>query len=229
MQLADDLLRGSDAAAASAAVQELAGVGTARARQLIERAVDAASPEVRLAAVSSLAQNLDDGSTDALLRLTRDPDARVRRQALSSLGAAGSERSQEAVLAATRSGDPGDRIAALGGLASIDDPKASAQIAALMRDPDPNVANAAIAAAEHAGAEADRALTAIVNDPAAAADLRVSAAGQLRSRGAMLDDPTEQTVTSMVGTGYGGLGYGGDIDEPDGAPEPPSPPLPFVK
>lgn len=109
---------------------------------------------------------------------------------------------------AARSGNPGDRIAAIEGLASLEDPRATAQLAQLIHDPDPEVVRAAIVAAEHGGAEADRALTAIVNDPAATAELKTTAATQLRNRGAMLDDTTDRNVTGMLGPEYGGMSYG---------------------
>ncbi|HEX2690527.1 MAG TPA: hypothetical protein VHN14_28120, partial [Kofleriaceae bacterium] len=58
-------------------------------------------------------------------------------------------------------------------------------------------------------------LTGIVNDPNASAELRATAAGQLRNRGAELDATTEQLVTKLAGpAAYGGGGYGGILRHP---------------
>jgi hypothetical protein len=102
-------------------------------------------------------------------------------------------------------------VAAINGLSSIDDTKASAQLAALMRDPDLSVAQTAINASYNGGPEVDQALTGIVNDPGASAELRAAAAGQLRNRGARLDAATEQVVTRFAGAAgeEGGARYGG--------------------
>jgi HEAT repeat protein len=179
------------------------------ARKLIDKALDAKDTSTRIAAISSLAQNPDDKSTDSLLRLARDQDPQVRSAALSTLGQVGSERAQQAILEASRSGKPEDRLAAIQGLASIDDPKASAQLAALMRDADPSVAQTAIGSSYNGGPEVDQALSSLVNDPSAQQNMRQMAANQLRSRGAEIDDNTEKRITELVGAAYGGAGYGG--------------------
>jgi hypothetical protein len=85
-----------------------------------------------------------------------------------------------------------------------------------MRDPDVSVAQTAIGSSYNGGPEVDRALTGIVNDPNANPELRATAAGQLRNRGAELDAATEQVVTKLAGpaAAYGGMSYGGMIRYP---------------
>jgi HEAT repeat protein len=180
---------------------------------LIERALSSSNSDVRVAAISTLAQNPDDRSTETLVRLTRDQDPQVRASALSTLGQVGSERAQQAILDATRGGSSEDRVAAISSLSSFDDSSATVQLTQLMRDPDVSVAQAAISASYNAGPEVDRTLIGIVNNPNANADLRSTAASQLRNRGGELDAGTERIVTELAGPpgGYGGAGYGGVI------------------
>src|SRR5690606_22987329 len=149
---------------------------------------------VRIAAVSSLATNPDDTSTDALLRALSDSDTQVRATALSTLAQVGSERAQQAIMSATRSGSTDERIAAIHGLAQIADDKATRQLASLMRDADPAVARAAISSSYNAGPEVEQTLVQIMGDPSASDDVKMMAAGQLRSRGAELDSGTQQVV-----------------------------------
>jgi len=134
--------------------------------------------------------------------------------ALSSLAQVGSDRAHQAILDATRSETPEVRMAAISGLATVDDPGARVQLARLMRDPDLGVAQTAISASYNGGPEVDQVLTGIVNDPNANAELRATAAGQLRNRGASLDDATERAVNTLAGPSYGGAAYGGELDEP---------------
>jgi HEAT repeat protein len=211
LRFAEDLVNGKDQSAAQAAIYALASAGSPEAKRLIERALDAKDPSVRVAAISSLVQNPDDKSTDTLVRLAKDQDPQVRATALSSLGQVGSDRAQQAILDATRSSKPEDRIAAISGLSSIDDPRATTQLAQLMRDPDLSVAQSAIGSSYNGGPEVDRALTGIVNDAGANADLRATAASQLRNRGSELDAATEAAVTKLAGPAVGGAGYGGVI------------------
>jgi HEAT repeat protein len=207
LRLAEELLTSKDTPGASQAVWALAQNGTADARRLIERAIDSKDPAVRSSAISALAQNPDEHSTDTLLRLMHDGDPSVRAQALSSLGQIGGDRAQQAILDATRSGKPEERVAAISGLAMMDDARASQQLASLMRDGDPTVAQAAVTSSYNGGPEVDSALEQLVNDPSTAADLKASAAAQLRARGTDLDDATDAIVTKLAGTG--GYGYGG--------------------
>jgi HEAT repeat protein len=206
--MAQELLNGKDGGDASVAVYALNGAGTAAARQLIERALTAGEPRVRIAAMSSLAQSPDDKVTDTLVRMARDPDAEVRTTALATLGQVGSERAQQAIFDAARSATPEDRIAAIGALSSLDDARAGTQLAQLMHDPDPHVAQAAVRSSSDAGPEVERTLTAIVNDPAGNPDLRRIAAHQLRRRGSQLDPATEQSVSRLAGPAGGGASYG---------------------
>lgn len=164
-----------------------------------------------MAAISALGQNADEQTTDTLLRLLRDSDSSVRATALSTLSQVGNERAQQAILNATNSGKTEERVAAISGLAQMDDARASQQLARLMRDSDPEVARAAINSSYNGGAEVDQSLTQLVSDPNAKDDLKTAAALQLRSRGADLDERTEQLVTKLAGPagGYGGYGYGG--------------------
>jgi HEAT repeat protein len=213
LRLAEDLLNVPDGSAANAAVWALASAGTPEAKRLIERALSSTNSDVRVAAISTLAQNPDEKSTETLVRLTRDGDPQVRASALSTLGQVGSERAQQAILEATRSGSSEDRVAAISSLSSFDDSNATAQLAQLMRDPDLGVAQAAISASYNAGPEVDATLIGIVNNPNANADLRATAASQLRNRGGQLDAATERAVIELAGPpgGYGGAGYGGIV------------------
>jgi HEAT repeat protein len=210
MRLAQDMLGDTEGNGANAAIWALASTGTPEAKRLLERALSSSNSDVRVAAISTLAQNHDDRSTDTLVRLTRDPDAQVRASALSTLGQVGSERAQQAIFEATRSGSADDRVAAISSLSSFDDPKAGAQLAQLMRDPDPTVAQAAIGSSYNAGPEVDATLIGIVNNPGTPAEVRATAAGQLRNRSTQLDPTTERVVTELAGPagGYGGDTYG---------------------
>ncbi|HMG52082.1 MAG TPA: HEAT repeat domain-containing protein, partial [Kofleriaceae bacterium] len=176
--------------------------------QMLERALTASEPGVRIAAISSLLQNPDDKSTDTLVRMTKDGDAQVRAMALSTLGQLGSERAQQAIFDATRSGRPEDRAAAISGLQMIDDPRAAAQLAQMMRDPDPSVAESAIGSSYNGGPEVDRALIGLVNDAGSNPEIRQFAARALRNRGADLDPATEQALIQLTGAAGGGAGYG---------------------
>jgi len=212
-RIAEEMLNatGKDAAQASNAIYALANSGSADAKRLITRALDSKEPSIRMAAISSLGQNPDDQSTDTLLRLTRDGDASVRTAAIQTLGQIGSEKAQTAIIDATRSGKTEERVAAISSLSNMDDPRASQQLANLMRDPDVAVAQQAIHASYNGGPEVDQALIQIVNDAGAKPELRSTAAGQLRGRGADLDDATDKKVTELAGSrsAYGGYGYGG--------------------
>jgi HEAT repeat protein len=187
------------------------GAGTPDAKHLIDKALQSKDQGVRMAAISSLAQNPDEHSTAQLLALSRDSDPQVRQIALQTLGQVGSEQAQQAILDASRSGKPEDRIAAINGLASMDDARAGAQLAAMMRDGDESVAQTAIQMSYNGGPEVDQALTQLVDDPNANQQLRTMAAQQLRGRGADLDDATEKSVAELAGPAsmYGGYGYGG--------------------
>jgi HEAT repeat protein len=207
LRLAEELLRGNDASAASQLVAAVGSLGTSAARRVVARALESRDPSVRAAAIATLGQSSDEASTDALLRLVRDEDGTVRAAALQTLGQVGSSRAQAALLDAARGGRPEERAAAIASLGNLDDPRVSDQIAVLIRDPDPRIAQAAVQAAQHGGPEIDQALTRIVNDPRAAPELRSAAAGQLRGRGTDLDDATEQVVTQLAGPAYGGGMY----------------------
>jgi len=211
MRLAEEVLNGKDAGAASSVIYALAANGSTEAKRLLERALDSREPAVRMAAISNLAQNPDDHSTDLLMRLTRDSDPNVRATALTTLAQVGSDRAQQAILDASQNGKPEDKIAAITGLASMDDPRAGQQLAKLMRDPDPLVAQAAIGSAYNGGPEVDTTLISLLNDPSTKDDLRNVIAMQLRGRGTELDDATEDKVTKLAGPRgeYGGYGYGG--------------------
>ena len=215
MKLAEEIIASKDGVEnASQVVWALASRGTADAKRLLERAIDSKEPNVRMAAITSLAQDPDEHSTDTLLRLVRDSDPQVRATALSTLGQVGSERAQTALLDATRGGKTEERVAAISGLAQMEDPRASQQLAHLMRDSDPEVVRAAISSSYNAGPEVDQTLTQLVNDGSISDEVKLAAAAQLRARGADLDDRTEQIVTKLAG--MGGAGYGGyaghDID-----------------
>jgi HEAT repeat protein len=207
MRFAEELLRDGESAA-STAVYALINVGTPEARRLLDGALTAQDPSVRIAAISSLMQSSDDRATEALMRMTRDPDAQVRATALSTLGQFGSERAQQAVLEAARSARPEDRVAAINGLTSLDDPRASAQLVQMMRDPDPSVAQTAIGSSYNGGPEVDHALVAIVNDPSSNGDIRQFAARALRNRGTEVDPATDRVLTELSGPATGGAGYG---------------------
>jgi hypothetical protein len=79
-----------------------------------------------------------------------------------------------------------------------------------MRDPDASVAQAAISSSYNAGPEVDATLIGIVNNPGANAEVRSTAASQLRNRSTQLDAATERAVTELAGPagGYGGASYG---------------------
>ncbi|HSK00032.1 MAG TPA: HEAT repeat domain-containing protein [Kofleriaceae bacterium] len=209
LRLAEELLEGKHGSGARSAVWALAHQATPEARRLLDRALTSKEPNVRTAAIHALANNPDEGATDKLLQLTRDGDANVRSTALQTLGQIGSEKAQTALLEAARAGKTEERVAAISGLASLDDPKVSRELAQLMRDHDPQVARMAITASYNAGPEVDQVLVQIVNDPGANEELKLAAAGQLRGRGADLDDATEKTVARLAGPAYGGYGYGG--------------------
>ncbi|HWU90058.1 MAG TPA: HEAT repeat domain-containing protein, partial [Kofleriaceae bacterium] len=209
LRLAEDLIDGKNARAASSAVWALASQGTPEARQLVERALSAKDASVRTAAISTLSNNPDEHSTDTLLRLTRDGDAGVRTAALQTLGQIGSDKAQAALLEAARGGKTEERVAAISGLSNLDDPQVGRELATLMRDPDPQVAQVAVHASFNGGPEVDQALVRIVNDPSAKDELKMAAASQLRGRGTDLDDTTEKTVAKLAGPAYGGYGYGG--------------------
>ena len=83
------------------------------------------------------------------------------------------------------------------------------QLLRVSRYPKVTVAQTAIYSSYNAGPEVDVALTSIINDPNANEAMKSTAASQLRTRGADLDDATEQKVTAIVGASYGGAGYGG--------------------
>lgn len=51
-----------------------------------------------------------------------------------------------------------------------------------------------------------------MNDGNASDQLKMAAAGQLRTRGTDLDPAMEEKVTALVGQSYGGYGYGGYIN-----------------
>jgi HEAT repeat protein len=212
MRMAEEMLSAKDETGmASSIIWQVANLGTADAKALLNKAVNSKDTSVKYAAIGALGQNPDDQNTDTLLRLTRDSDATVRQMALQTLGQVGGERAQNAIINATQSGKTEERVAAIQGLASMDDQRASQQVARLMRDSDPEVARAAIYASYNGGAEVDQSLTSIVNDANAKEDLKAAAASQLRSRGTDLDERTEQLVTKLAGAagGYGGYGYGG--------------------
>jgi len=205
------LLAGKDPSSAAQAIYALNNLGTPEAKQLINHALDAKDPQVRMAAVNSLAQNPDDKSMDTLIRMAKDGDASVAQSALMALGQVGSERAQAALLDASRSGKPEERAAAISGLAQLDDPAATRQLTSLMRDADPSVAQTAINSSYNGGPEVDSTLSQIVNDPSANETAKAAAAMQLRNRGSELDPATEAAVTKLAGTAaqYGGYGYGG--------------------
>jgi hypothetical protein len=77
-----------------------------------------------------------------------------------------------------------------------------------MRDPDPQVAQTAVYSSYNGGPEVDTALQQIMNDPSTNEQMKMAAAGQLRTRGTDLDDAMEKKVTALVGQ-TGGYGYGG--------------------
>ena len=212
IRIAEEMLSatGKEAAHAQSAVWALASSGTPDAKRILQRALESKEPSVRMAAISTLGQNPDDQETDTLLRLTRDADASVRTAALQTLGQVGSEKAQQAIIDATRSGKTEERVAAISGLSNMDDPRASQQLANLMRDADPVVAQQAVHASYNGGPEVDQALIALVNDPGTKPELRATAAGQLRGRGAELDPATDKKVTELAGSrdAYGGYGYG---------------------
>ncbi len=211
MRLAEEVLNGKDASAASSVIYALAANGSSEAKRILERALDSREPAVRMAAIANLAQNPDERSTDLLMRLTRDSDPKVRATALTTLGQVGSEKAQAAILEAAQSNKSEDKIAAITGLASMDDPRAGQQLARLMRDQDPMVAQAAIGSAYNGGPEVDQTLIGLLNDPSTKDELRGVIAMQLRGRGTDLDDATEDKVTKLAGPrgAYGGYGYGG--------------------
>jgi HEAT repeat protein len=211
MRMVEDMMNGSDARLAQQAVWMVVNQGTPDAKRIVDKALQSKDAGVRMAAIQSLAQSPDERATQQLLALTKDADPQIRQIALQSLGQVGSEQAQQAILDATHSDKPDDRIAALNGLAAMDDARASAQIATMMRDPDPSVAQMAVSMSYNGGPEVDQALTQIVDDPSAEANLRQIAANQLRGRGAELDDATEKQVAALAGPArmYGGYGYGG--------------------
>ncbi len=201
LRLAEELLDGADAGGASSAVAALARHETPEARRLIDRALASSEARVRMAAIDAVGRGTGDAAAEKLVPLTRDGDPSVRASAMHTLGQIGSEKAQAALIEAARHGATEDRVAAISGLSSVDDPRASRELAQLFRDRDPQVAQMAIQAATRGGPEVDQALIRLVNDPGASADLRAAAAGQLRDRGAHLDDATEQTVTGLAGPG----------------------------
>jgi hypothetical protein len=90
----------------------------------------------------------------------------------------------------------------------MDDARASEQLARMMRDGDASVVQAAISASYNGGEAVETSLASLVKDPGVAQNLKVLAANQLRNRGADLDPTTEQLVTKLAGSSYGGDGYG---------------------
>ena len=218
-KLAMEVLDGKDAGAAAGILYALANQGTPEAREVLQHALASKDPSVKQQAISALGSTADDKATDQILALVRDPDDDVRRTALQTLGQIGSDRASAAVLDATRSGKVEDRVAAISSLSNSDDAKASQQLASLMRDQDPKIAAAAVGAAYNGGPEVDQALQSVVNNANADAEVRSSAAYQLRSRGTDVDAATEKVMTGLVGeeqsAGYGGGmgGYGRDYLE----------------
>jgi HEAT repeat protein len=209
--LAGELINGSDKELATQAIWSLSNSRTPEANRLLEGALSSTNASVRAAAVSVLGQHGDAASTDKLIALTRDNDPSVRGAALSALGQVGGDRAQQAIFDAARSGKAEDRIAAISSLGSRDDDRSSKMLADLIKDRDPQVAQAAINSAYNGGDEVDQSLISLINATNSSAELRASAANQLRSRGADLDERTEKAVTELAGPPqiYGGYGYGG--------------------
>ena len=209
--LAGELINGTDKDLATQAIWSLSNSRTPEANRLLESALSSKDASVRAAAVSVLGQHGDAASTDKLVALTRDSDPNVRSSALSALGQVGGDRAQQAIFDAARSGKPEDRIAAINSIGSRDDDRSSKMLADLIKDRDPQVAQAAINSSYNGGDEVDDSLIGLINNGSASAELRSSAANQLRSRGADLDERTEKKVSELAGPPqvYGGYGYGG--------------------
>jgi HEAT repeat protein len=213
MRLAEEMLAGKDAQQATSVMWQLASQNTAESKRILMKALDSKEPSVKMAAISSMAQNPDEASTKKLLDMVHDPDASVRSTALSTLGQIGSEVAQNALIDASRSGKPEERVAAISGLANMDDPRASQQLANLMRDADPTVASTAISSSYNGGPEVDTTLQQILYDPNAAQNVKIQAASQLRNRNADIDPNTEAAINGLIGAPdqYGGAGYGGNF------------------
>jgi HEAT repeat protein len=211
VQLAADLINGSDKNMAQQAVWSLATVQSPEAIRVLEQALNSRDPQVRAAAVSALGQHGDVAMADKLTNLARDSDPQVRAAALQSLGQIGGDKANQALIDATKNGKPEDRVTAVQSLASKDDDRTSKVLADLIRDRDPQVALAAVNSSYNGGDEVDQSLIALMNAPSTSQDLRTSAANQLRSRGTDLDEKTEKAVKDIAGPPqmYGGYGYGG--------------------
>jgi HEAT repeat protein len=187
-------------------------VDTPEARDLLRDVVKTGDPQVRVAAIYSLARDSDPESIELMLDLSKDKDPQVRSAALGALAQNGSPQAVDGVLDAAQGRDTDTRVQAISMLGNFDDPRASQALEQAINDDDPQVAQTAISTAQYAlGDEADQLFMSRMMDPRAPKEVRMAAAYAVRQRGLTLSPDQDKQVTDLIGAddGMGGGYYGG--------------------
>jgi HEAT repeat protein len=197
MRLAEEMLKSGRTEEATQAIQALTYAGTPESQRLVREAVRQGDTQVRALAASALAQATDPASNQALIELSRDRDQSVRAAALSGLGQVGSTEAVGVLIDAARRGETADRQAAIQALSYTDDKRAAGLIVEMIGSSDPELAAAAIGASYNAGREVDQALIAALSSEHA--QVRTTAAYQLRGRGGRMSPTVQQLIDAQIG------------------------------
>lgn len=184
--LARDALAGDDASLADNAATALGRSDDSSATEILLASAASSKPTARIAAAKALADRGDSRSRDALARLAKDENAEVRAEAYDGLAELGTPQSIATLGEIATGGDAEDRknaIDALGRTRSDLGHDALARVLTTERDPE--LLADAIREASSGGEVLADALRTVMLDPQAPSDVRVAAAEQLDSSGAL--------------------------------------------
>jgi len=188
LALARDALAGDDASLAGDAATALGRSDDSSATDILLASAASSKPSARIAAAKALAERGDARSRDALARLAKDASPEVRAEAFDGLAELGSTESIATLGRIAADGDVEDRKQAIDALGRTrSDLGHEALASVLTTERDPSVLLEAIREASSGGDVLVDALHTVMLDPDAASDVRVAAAEQLESSGALAE------------------------------------------